>query len=393
MIPVSTPSRLPAAPLIVLILGIAAVGVQALMLSPLLTDMARALGVGPRELGIASGAYGAGVAIAAFAAAPRLAQGSKRLLLRVAFGVMAAGLMLCAAAWTWVLLGLGQFIAGLAAGVIIPGSYALAAEITPATMRARAAGRVIFGWSVALVAGVPLAALLADAMGWRGTFAFVAGLALLMVAAAGLLPFAESEAHRRSAYGGALAAKGVPLLLSATFAYMIGFYQTYAFIGDHVRSLHGTGAWLGGAIACAYGAGFGVAVVLDGWIDRTGPRRLLAFALFLVGLNYIALPFATASLLATVLYPFAWGVANHLCMTVLVSLMSATPPEVRGTAMGLFSAVTYLAQGLGSAVYGGIYAAHGFMAVSLAAAATLFAAAAAAALAPWLKGPLNAPRN
>ena len=72
------PERVNTVSLALLMAGIAAVGLQALMLSPLLTDIAQALNAGPRELGLASGAYGAGVALMAFLAAPRLGHWPKR---------------------------------------------------------------------------------------------------------------------------------------------------------------------------------------------------------------------------------------------------------------------------------------------------------------------------
>lgn len=366
--------------LTLLMAGIGAVGLQALMLSPLLTDIAHALDAGPRELGFASGAYGAGVAIMAFLAAPRLGHWPKRTAIQYAFALMSAGLALCAAAWDWRVLVAGQFITGLAAGVIIPGTYALTADITPTELRSQAIGRVIFGWSVAMVGGVPLAAALADLIDWRTTFAIVAAIAGAMVALIGLLPRARPAASQRVRYREALSVKGVPLALVATFAYMIGFYQTYTFIGDHVRLLHDTGAWLGGLIAGSYGIGFGVAVVFDAWIDRTGARRLMALALFLVAVNYLVLPFAMMAVWAVVLYPFIWGLANHLCMNVLVSFMGSAPSEQRGTVMGLFSCITYVANGLGGAIYGSVYAGYGFTAVSFAATATLLAAALAVAL-------------
>ena len=55
----------------------------------------------------------------------------------------------------------------------------------------------------------------------------------------------------------------------STFAYMIAFYQTYTFIGDHVRQTHGAGAWLGGTISLAYGIGFGV-----GWLAAVAAAGL-----------------------------------------------------------------------------------------------------------------------
>jgi predicted MFS family arabinose efflux permease len=362
--------------LTVLMFGIAAVGIQALMLSPVLPDIAAALRAGAREVGIASGAYGAGVAIAALLAAPRLGQWSKRQAIQYAFAVMAAGLALCAMAQDWRILAAGQFIAGGAAGVIIPGIYAFAAELSDSEMRSRAVGKVLLGWSVAMVAGIPFAAFLADFFGWRLTFVTVAVIAAAMVAGIGLLPRAETDATARPvSYGRALAVRGIPLTLIATFAYMIAFYQTYTFIGDHVRHLHGAGAWLGGLIACSYGAGFGAAMAFDGWIDRTGAGRLMPLGLFLVGLVYAVLPASTLWIATAIGFPFLWGLANHLCMNTLVSYIGGAPPAERATAMGLFSFITYVAVGLGGAVYGSVYTAFGFAVVSFAATAGLWIAA------------------
>lgn len=50
------------APLYLLTLSLAAVGIQALMLSPLLTDIAGGLGSSAKEVGFAAGAYDAGMA-------------------------------------------------------------------------------------------------------------------------------------------------------------------------------------------------------------------------------------------------------------------------------------------------------------------------------------------
>jgi MFS transporter, DHA1 family, inner membrane transport protein len=176
-----TSARLDTLSLALLMAGIAAVGLQALMISPLLTDIGSSLGFGPKELGLASGAYGAGVAVMALLSAPRLGRWPKRTAIQLAFGAMALGLGLCALASDWRVLALGQLVSGAAAGVIIPGTYALTADITAQHLRSQAIGRVLFGWSVALVGGVPLAAALGDLMDWRTTFAIVAAVSAAMV--------------------------------------------------------------------------------------------------------------------------------------------------------------------------------------------------------------------
>lgn len=364
------------APLLLLSLSIAAVGIQALMLSPLLTDIAKGLGTGAKEIGFAAGAYGTGVALAALLAAPQLGRWPKREAIRIAFAVLAASLFLCAAAWDWRVLAAAQLLAGLATGVIIPATYALTGDIAPPERRSQDMGKVLFGWSIAMVMGVPLAALLSAFIGWRGTFATVGIIAAAMPVAGALLPPVKSHGSGDPVrYADVLGLPGAITGYLATFAYMICFYQTYTFIGDHVRHLHGAGAWLGGSISLAYGLGFGTGVVFDKVIDRKGPAKVLPLSLVLVGVNYLVLPFAAQNMWVVAAYPVLWGLANHFCMTSLVSYIGALSPAHRGTAMGLFSFITYVALGLAGAVYGPVYEAHGFAATSYASAATAFAVA------------------
>lgn len=364
-------------PLLLLTLSIAAVGIQALMLSPLLTDIAAGLGTQAKEIGFAASAYGVGVASAALLAAPQLGRWPKRAAIRIAFAVLAFSLFLCAFAWDWRVLVGAQLISGLASGVIIPATYALTGDIAPPDRRSQDLGKVLFGWSIAMVAGVPLAAVLSAFVGWRGTFLIVGAVAAIMPFAGALLPKVTSfgTVGERVRYMDVLRLPGAWVGYLSTFAYMIAFYQTYTFIGDHVRQTHGAGAWLGGTISLAYGIGFGVGVVFDKVIDRKGPIRMLPLGLALVSINYIVLPFAAERVLTVMAWPFFWGLANHFCMTVLISYMNSLSPRLRGTIMGLFSFTTYFSLGTAGAVYGPVYQAHGFFAVSLASAATVAVAA------------------
>jgi len=359
-----------------LTLSLAAVGVQALMLSPLLTDIAAGLATSARHVGFAAGAYGAGVAAAALLAAPRLGHWPKRTAIRLAFAALAAALLLCGLAWDWRILVAAQFVVGLASGVIIPATYALTGDIAAQAERAQALGKVLFGWSISMVAGVPLAAVLSAAVGWRGTFVLVAAIAAISAVAGALLPHTEPHGDGEPVgYGEVLALPGALPGYVVTFAYMIAFYQTYTFIGDHVRQLHGAGAWLGGSISLSYGLGFGIGVVFDRWIDAHGARRVLPLGLALAGCNYVMLPLAAQNMWTAAAYPLLWGLGNHFCMTALVSFLGSISAERRGTIMGLFSFVTYAALGVGGAAYGPVYDVYGFAAVSGGAAVTLFAVA------------------
>lgn len=365
-----------------LMLGITVVGIQALMVAPMLTDMARDLGVGPAAIGRAHGAYGAGVALAALAAAPRLDLWPRRPTLTAAMLALGAALLAAALAANGWMLTAALGACGLAAGVILPSVYALAGDLSPEALRARAVGRVITGWSLALVLGVPLAALLSDQLGWRGAFAALAGLAALSALSFLSLPRrgagqASGQAPAGASYRQALTQPGVFRLLLVTLAYMIAFYGTYTFLSDHLRGLHDAGAGLGGLVALAYGLGFGAAMVFDGLLDRLGPWRVAAPVFVLLALLYLAQPWAAGvGPTAILLLSGLWGVLNHIGLNIIVSQLSGGPEQTRGAVMGLYSGVTYIAHFLAGAAMGLVYADFGFTVLAVVAACWLALAAA-----------------
>ncbi|NIA71914.1 MFS transporter [Pelagibius litoralis] len=360
-----------------LMLGIAVVGAQALMVAPMLTDMARDLGVGPAVIGRAHGVYGAGVALAALAAAPRLDLWPRRATLIAAMAALALALLTASFAGNWWVLAAAMGACGLAAGIILPSVYALAGDLSPPALRARAVGRVITGWSLALVLGVPLAAFLSELFGWRGVFAIMAGLAALSAFTFLILP-GRSEALSAASvsYRQAITQPGVVRLLLVTLAYMIAFYGTYTFLSDHLRGLHDAGAGLGGLIALSYGLGFGAAVAFDGLLDRLGPWRLAAPVFVLIAGIYLVQPWAAAAgPLAIVLLAAPWGVLNHFGLNIIVSLLSGGPEATCGAVMGLYSGVTYIAHFIAGAVMGLVYADFGFTVLALVAGGWLVLAA------------------
>ena len=368
--------------LLSLTLAIATVGLQSLMVAPLLTDMARDLAVGPAVIGRAVGLYGAGVALAALISAPRLDGWPRRRVLALALVALGLALAGCALARDGVMLGAAMAACGLAAGVILPTTYALAGDLAPQALRSRAVGRVIVGWSVAMVLGVPAAALLAEQLGWRGAYAVIAGVAALAALSALALPAAKvSEGTRLVPYRVALAQPEVLRLLIMTLAYMLAFYGCYTFLTDHLRATDDLGPSLGGWISLSYGLGFGAAVLGDGLLDRLGPWRVAAPAFLILAGIMLLLPLAAGlSPWAVVALALPWGVVNHFGLNVLVSLLSSGEAAVRGAVLGLYSAVTYLAHFLAGAGLGLVYAGAGFTAVAMVAAAGLAVAAGMAVL-------------
>ncbi|CAB3898104.1 Purine efflux pump PbuE [Achromobacter deleyi] len=272
-----------------------------------------------------------------------------------------------------------QALAGAAAGVILPAAYGSASLVAAPGQETRALGRVISGWSVSLVAGVPLSALISDAVGWRATYAVLALCAA--VALAGLYRLPE----RRSAHPAPLrlmrllaplSYRDVPVLLLGCLAFSSAFYGVYAFLADHVRTLLGLSAGQVGFIAFAYGAGFLFAGLVGApLIERLGPRRALPLALAAIALVYLGLLPAAHALAAVLAIAVLWGAASQLSLNLLVLLLSRARPDERGAVLGLNTCTTYLGASVGTAVAGTLYTHAGFDTLGLAAAGAVALAA------------------
>jgi predicted MFS family arabinose efflux permease len=377
--------RLGAAPWL-LMAAVAVVGAQSLLLAPLFVDVARSLGTGPAEVGRAAGAYGLTTAVSALALGRAVDRLPRRAVLRGAALGLAAGLLVSAGAQHWGVLAAGQAVAGAAAGVLLPVAYATAGELAPASAQTRVLGRVLLGWSVAMVVAVPLAAAAGGVVGWRGALAGLAGLSLALVGLLGRLPGPRSsraaggsDGPGGGGYATALRRPGVRPLLLVVLAFMGAFYATYAYLGHHVRAEEGVGAAAAGLVALAYGVGFGAAGLLDGRVDRAGPARLLVPAVLALVAVYGLVPLAAGALPAVLVLAGVWGLVNHLGLSLLVALLSLAGGAARGPVMALYSAATYLAASLGTAGLGPAYERYGLPVVALVSAGALLLAALPAA--------------
>lgn len=359
---------------------IAVIGSNSLVLGPIAPVVAASFGASVPAVMTAAAAFGLGTSASALFLARYIDRIGARRMLQGALLLLAIALVASALAPTVAMLVAAQLVAGIAAGIAMPAIYASSAAIAPPGRESGTIGVVLTGWTLSMVAGVSLSAVLADLIHWRAVFAAVA-----MLAGAAVAGLAMSSLHdiRKSGPApsplGALAVPGILPLLIACGAFMTAFYGVYGYLGDHLHEALGEPVSANGLAAVAYGLGFGAAALLDGVIDRLGARRVMPFAYLLVAAVYVAIALASGGfglLIATIA---AWGLANHFGLNVLVMRLTALDPSRRGTIMGLNSAVTYLAVTVGTAGFGPLYTGLGFANCALIAAGLMLVAAGAAA--------------
>ncbi len=362
-----------------LILGIAVIGSNSLALSPVLTDVAHSLSATPVQVARANAAYGGATALSALLLGPTVDRVGARCILVAGFAVMTLAMLASAAATGWAMLAAAQGLAGLAAGIVLPATYAYATVAAPPGREAETMGRVLAGWSISVIAGVPLSALIAGTAGWRASYVLLA--VLLAAVSAGFLR-GPSAATRTSAGDmsllPALRTPGVLSLLVVCFAYMTAFYGMYAYLGDHLRQALGVSSVTAGLVVLAYGVGFGLAGFGDRMVDHLGPPRLLPMTLGALSLVYGLMIPAASSLVALAALAFCWGFANHFGLNIIVLLLGRASDARRGAVLALNSAVSYAGALVGTGLFGAVYERGGFLPAAALAAGCLAGALAVA---------------
>ena len=356
----AVPDRLPPAAL-VLTGCVGVIGSNSLVLGPIAPEVATSFATGVPAVMAASSAFGIGTAASALFLARHIDRLGARRMLRLAMTLLAAALFLSAVSPVVAALVAAQSLAGIASGVALPAIYASAAAVAQPGREGRVIGVVLTGWTLSMVAGVALSAVLADMVHWRAVYVAVALLAALATVVLSTMAFRDAPKTGSAPMPfAALRLRGVKPLLVACGAFMASFYGVYGYLGDHLHHGLGHPISMNGLAALLYGIGFGGSMLLDGIADRLGARRLMPLAFLAVAAVYLAFALFAGSTTAVLAIIFLWGLANHFGLNMLIMRLTAIDPAQRGTIMGLNSAVTYLAVFLGTSGFGPLYANYGF---------------------------------
>lgn len=348
--------------------SVAIIGANSLLLSPIAGAVASSLpGVDAAGVMVAAAIYGLGTALSALTLAPIADRiGPEKVLWRSMMGLIAA-LTASAAAPTLAVLCVAQGVAGIAAGAALPAIYGLSAQVAPKGRESETLGVVLTGWTLSLVAGVSMSALLADFAHWRAVYLVLAVLAVAVTSMLrrgndwGVRDFTGTATSPLTA----LRVPGIGRALMVCAAYMIAFYGLYSYLGAHLQGVLGQSVAAAGLAPLAYGIGFGAAVPLDRMIDKFGAERVSVPAFAALALVYAAMASAAMSFALLVGICLLWGLLNHLGLNLIVGRLTALDVSQRGAIMGLYSAVTYLGVFAGALAYRPVFEAHGLAACAL----------------------------
>ncbi|MFI6349494.1 MFS transporter [Streptomyces sp. NPDC050560] len=369
----------PRARLLLLALGMFALGTDGYVIAGLLPAIATDLGVSVSAAGqlvivfSLSYAIGAPVLGVATAGLPR------RPVLVASLAVFALANFAAAAVGSYAGLLLLRVLAALAAGTFAPAAAAAAASLASPERRGRALALVGGGITVANAVGVPIGLIIGGTLGWRATFLTVAVIGA--VAAIGLTVLLPAiHAPRPPGLRDRLAVvrlRGMPRGMLLSGLWIAGAFALLTYISpvlDAVGRVHGSALsiWLFVfGLAATAGNSLGGRAA-----DRHPARWLTAISTgglmcVLAGFGLLAtlhVPAVTGAVAAAVLLG-AWGVFGWSFAPIQQNCLIAIRPERAGIILSLNTSAVYLGMSLGGLIGSAALSSSGPAAVGWTAAA------------------------
>ncbi len=235
----------------------------------------------------------------------------KRLFITILLVFAAANALAAASSSFWV-LAIARVIPALALPVFWGTASETAGHLAGRDSAGQAIAKVYLGISAAMLLGIPLGTVAANAVGWRGAFWILAALSLLMALAMGLWMPRVARTAKIDFMQQARIFKERYFLANVLLSVVVftAMFTGYTYLADLLQRVVGvapahTGWWL---------MGFGAVGLFGNWIggravDRS-PLRATALFLLLLATGMAALvPLAGAGL-AFCLALAVWGIAN-----------------------------------------------------------------------------------
>ncbi|WP_379655149.1 MFS transporter [Pseudoxanthomonas sp. UC19_8] len=278
----------------------------------------------------------------------------KRLFVVILLIFAASNALAAVAPNVWV-LAVARFIPALALPVFWGTASETAGQIVGPQRAGRAVSQVYLGISAALLFGIPLGTLAADAIGWRGTFWILAGLSLLMALALTVFMPRVARPERLRLAEQTRILKDPFFVANVVLSVVVftAMFAAYTYLADLLERIAGVapahvGWWL---------MGFGAIGLLGNWlggrlVDRSPLGATAAFAL-LLGVGMAAsVPLAgSAGPLAGALA--LWGIAYTALFPICQVRVMQSASHAQALAGTLNVSAANAGTGLG-AVIGGL---------------------------------------
>ncbi|WP_316740491.1 MFS transporter [Streptomyces sp. MK7] len=352
--------------LLALAIGAFGIGTTEFVMMGLLPDVADDLHISIPTAGHLVSAYALGVVIGAPLLAALTARLSRRQVLIGLMALFVAGNALSALAPGYDSLLAARFLSGLPHGAFFGVGAVVATGMVPPERKARSVSLMFLGLTVANVAGVPVATLMGQHLGWRATFLAVSAIGVAAIASLALLlprRHTPSAGHApATGLRGELAAlRPLPvwLALLTTVAGFGALFAAYSYVTPMLTDSAGYAESSVTLLLALFGVGATAGNLLGGRLADHSLRRTLFGGLSSLAAVLVLFPLLmrsewSAALAVTVLGMAAFVTGSPLQLMVMEKA-SAAPSLASSANQAAFNLAN-----AGGAWIGGLSLAAGF---------------------------------
>lgn len=306
--------------LLALAVGAFGIGTTEFVMMGLLPDVADDLGISLPAAGHLVSAYALGVVIGAPLLAAVTARMSRRTVLVSLMALFVAGNALSALAPGNDSLLAARFLSGLPHGAFFGVGAVVATNMVAPERKARSVSLMFLGLTVANMAGVPVATLMGQHLGWRATFLGVSAIGVVAMASLALLiPRDRVAAAPTTGLRGELAAlRSLPvwLALGTTVAGFGALFSAYSYITPMLTDAAGYADSSVTLLLALFGVGATIGNLLGGRLADHAMRPTLFGGL-------------TSLVVVLVLFPLlmttAWGGALAVLLLGVAAFVTGSP--------------------------------------------------------------------
>ncbi|MFA3895229.1 MFS transporter [Rhodococcus qingshengii] len=362
--------------MLALALGGFGIGTTEFVAMGLLPEMASGLGVSEPVAGHVISAYALGVVVGAPLISALTARVPRRTLLIALMVAFTVGNAASVFAPSYTTLMMARFVAGLPHGAYFGVAALVAAHLAEPGKRAKAVAMVMMGLSVANVIGVPVAAWIGQALGWRSAFALVAVIGVATVASLFVwIPRLEGMPVTNPITElGALGRVQVWMTLIVGMVGFGGMFAVYTYISTTLTDVSGLGASFIPLALMLYGLGMVAGNFVGGYLADRALMKGLFLSMGSLVVILAVFVIAVRNPYTALVFVFLIGLAGSSMVPGLQTRLMDVAEDAQTLAASLNHAALNIANAFGAWI-GGVVIAAGYGYTAPAAVGSLLAVA------------------
>ncbi|MDT9660516.1 MULTISPECIES: MFS transporter [Rhodococcus] len=362
--------------MLALALGGFGIGTTEFVAMGLLPEMATGLGVSEPIAGHVISAYALGVVVGAPLIAALTARVPRRTLLIALMVAFTVGNAASVFAPSYTTLMMARFVAGLPHGAYFGVAALVAAHLAEPGKRAKAVAMVMMGLSVANVIGVPVAAWIGQALGWRSAFALVAVIGVATVASLFVwIPRLDGMPVTNPITElGALGRVQVWMTLIVGMVGFGGMFAVYTYISTTLTDVSGLGASFIPLALMLYGLGMVAGNFVGGYLADRALMKGLFLSMGSLVVILAVFVIAVRNPYTALIFVFLIGLAGSSMVPGLQTRLMDVAEDAQTLAASLNHAALNIANAFGAWI-GGVVIAAGYGYTAPAAVGSLLAVA------------------